>query len=318
MIKLSENETQIFDKIFKRIITLSDVAVINFINALFGKNFPLDSQVTHYATENVNGELKKTQSDSMLNINGSETFHIEVEINPNNQDMVLRIFEYGFMHAMKNKEIGKDKIKLKFPEPRVIYLEHSSSTPDKITLELDFPHQDSHEYKVPTMKFLKYSIEELNQQNMVILLPLYLLKLRKEIDKNPTEENAKILEELINEGIIKSIDENCKVGNITPEDAKVLINLLKKLYDYLYENVEILKEKEVAHMLAERLILEVEVAKEIGEEIGEARGEARGKALEKEDVARELLDMGMDIEQIMRATKLPYNSIQNLQMRASV
>ena len=233
MIRLSETEIQIFDKIFKRIITLSDVAVINFINALFNKDFPLDSQVTHYAMENVNDELKKTQSDSMLNINGSDTFHIEVEISPNNQDVVLRIFEYGFMNAMKNKETGKDKIKLKFPEPRVIYLEHSGATPDEITLELNFPHQDSWEYKVPTMKFLNYSVEELNQQNMVILLPLYLLSLRKEIAKNPTEENAKKLERLINEGIIKSIDANCKVGNITAEDAKVLINLLKKMYDYL-------------------------------------------------------------------------------------
>ena len=303
MIKLSENETQIFDRIFKRIITLSDVAVINFINALFDKKFPLDSQVTHYATENVNDDLKKTQSDSMLNINGAETFHIEVEINPNNRDMVLRVFEYGFINAMKNKETGKDKIKLKFPEPRVIYLEDSSATPDEITLELDFSHQDSYAYKVPTIKFLKYSIEELNQQNMVILLPLYLLKLRKEIDKNPTEESAKILEKLINEGIIKSIDENCKVGNITTEDAKVLINLLKKLYDYLYGTIEIFNEKEVDHMLAERLILEVDVAEE--------RGEERGKI----EVAKKLLKRGLTIEDISEDTGLPVDRIQKLQVQ---
>ena len=47
----NENITQIYDKVFKRILTLSNVAVINFINGIFGKNFPKDSKLTYNWTE---------------------------------------------------------------------------------------------------------------------------------------------------------------------------------------------------------------------------------------------------------------------------
>lgn len=49
---------------------------------------------------------------------------------------------------------------------------------------------------------------------MVILLPLYLLKLRREIRKKKSKENARALKRLIDDGIIKVIEENEKLGNI--------------------------------------------------------------------------------------------------------
>ena len=87
---LPESATQIYDKIFKRILSLSNVAVINFINALFDKNFPLNSKVYQHSEESVNGNLRKTFADSILSINDSETFHMEAEITPDDHDMVLR------------------------------------------------------------------------------------------------------------------------------------------------------------------------------------------------------------------------------------
>ena len=48
---------QIYDKAFKRILTLSDKAVINLINGLFGTDYPTNSKITYNWTEHEDKEL---------------------------------------------------------------------------------------------------------------------------------------------------------------------------------------------------------------------------------------------------------------------
>ena len=105
---------------------------------------------------------------------------MEAQIN-DDSTIVLRVFEYGFHDALRHQSLNKNKITLPFPEPMIIFLEHTDKTPDKVILELDFGTQGKFEYVVPAMKFLDYSVEELCNRRMVILLPLYLLRLRREI-----------------------------------------------------------------------------------------------------------------------------------------
>lgn len=48
----------LYDKIFKKILTLSSKAVINLINGLFNTNYPLNSNIQYNWTEFENDELK--------------------------------------------------------------------------------------------------------------------------------------------------------------------------------------------------------------------------------------------------------------------
>ena len=68
---------QLFDKIIKRAMRLSGRAVINFINGLFDKNFPVDSRVTYYSTENITDKFEKNVSDVIITINDTEKFLVE-------------------------------------------------------------------------------------------------------------------------------------------------------------------------------------------------------------------------------------------------
>jgi hypothetical protein len=74
-----ENIVQIYDKIFKRILTLSNKAMINFINGIFNKNFPSDSKLTYNWTENIKNNLEKTIADTIITVNNAEKFHAEVQ-----------------------------------------------------------------------------------------------------------------------------------------------------------------------------------------------------------------------------------------------
>ena len=306
---------QIYDKILKRILTLSAVAVLNLINGLFKTDFPLDSKIVYNWTESVDDKLGKTISDTILTIHIGEEihrFHIEAEIDctsTNDVSIVLRVFDYGYRDALKHREVDKDKITLKFPEPKIILLEHNSNSPDEVTLELDFGVKGKIDFSVPTVKFLDYSIEDLNSQRMVILLPLYLLKLRRAIDKAMKEgavrQSAQALKDLINNGILKVIEENKKAGHIDSYDAYVLAGLVRKLYDHLYGDIQEFEDEGVKSALDDMLLVEYE------EEILEARLTARMN--EKLEIAANLFGMGMSPTDVSKATKLPISIIEKLQ-----
>jgi len=306
-VQKEENITQIYDKIFKRILTLSNAAVVNFINGIFNRKFPKDSKLTYNWTENIKNNLEKTIADTIITVNGTEKFHVEIQIN-SDSTIALRVFDYGYQDALKYKKVENDRIILEFPQSKIIFLEHNSNTPDMVVLELQFKKQGKFEYKIPTMKFLNYSIEDLNKQHLVILLPLYLLKLRKEIEKEKSSENAVKLKALINDGIIKTIEDNEKAGNITHEDTIVLIGLLEKLYTYLYGSIKKFKEEGVKDMLSEKLILDIDRVMYKAEKDKE---KAEEKA--KLEIAKNMLDGGMAIEQVVNFTKLPLNKIKRLQ-----
>jgi hypothetical protein len=46
-------------------------------------------------------------SDTIVIIGGTHVFHIEAEIG-NDENIVVRVFEYGFMEGLRTKTVSKD------------------------------------------------------------------------------------------------------------------------------------------------------------------------------------------------------------------
>ena len=266
----SKKISQIFDKILKRILNLSKIAIISLINGIFNENFPLDSEISLCSTENIGISLSKTVADIIIVIrwgNKCRKFHIEGQINADSI-IVLRVFEYGFRDALKNQIVDGDRIILPFPAPVIIFLEHNDKTPDEVILELNFDGQGKYEYRVPTMKFLSYGVEELHKLGMTILLPFYLLKLRGEVrnvkrrkrnKEAALREKAIALRKLINEDIVPTIYHSVKSGVISHNDVYELLLLLQQMYDYLYGNIPEFEEEEVNSMIQGALVTEYDI-----------------------------------------------------------
>jgi len=234
---------QIYDKAFKRILTLSTKTVINLINGLFGTEYPLNSKITYNWTEHEDKNLKRTLSDSILTINGRDSYHMEAQMTED-EEIVFRVFEYGFGHAYKNRVIEENGEIMEFPQPCIIYLDEGKKDkiPDEYTLVLQFRDQGEFSYKVPIYKLQNISMQELNDKKLIALLPFLLLKLRKKLEKACNEENIKELKELILYDIIQTINKNKEVGNISQTDALDLIDLTTKLYLQIYSKYEELGE----------------------------------------------------------------------------
>jgi len=251
---MTTNLVHIYDKMCKRILTLSTKAVINLINGLYETDYPTDSTITYNWTEYEDQNLKRTLADTIITINNRFSYHMEIQMTVDDE-IVFRVIEYGFGHAYKNRICEKGKEVLPFPEPKVIYLSENNieSIPDKYSVELDFGAQGSFTYKVPVTVLQKITPEELTRRKMIILIPFYLLKLRSALTQSRSETNKKALKSLIENDIVNSIKMNLELGNISSEDGLALHNMIQKLYWHIYSDYEELED--ITMMIDESLDL---------------------------------------------------------------
>ena len=256
---MENNSHDIFDRIFKRIITLSSPTVINFINGIFEEDYPLDSELTYNWTESVDDKLKKTIADTIITINRTDSFHIEAQMYKDDNSIMLRMFDYGYNHSKKRPEdiYDDDGIRcggrLIFPKQVVIYLDSSKHIPDSYIITLVVEGGKEFSYSVPTIKFQDADMSEVIRKHMIILLPFKLLKIRERFKKeyesyteNGDNERLKnIVQELrdiYERDIIKTIEASFKNEEISRHDMEVLIKLTIRLFDHLYSKYSSLEE----------------------------------------------------------------------------
>lgn len=284
---MSQTIYHIYDKIFKKVLTLSSKSVINLINGLFETDYPEDSTIRYNWTEFVDGELKKTLADTILTINEKQSYHLEAQMTTD-ETIVLRVFKYGFSHANRNLVSNETCSELCFPEPKIIYFAPEKSIPEEYTLRLNFGSQGYFDYKVSAFLFNQISAQELNQKKMIILIPFMLLKLRDAMSKSRSKDNLEALKNLIQHDILESIEENLRLNNITQMDARKLRRYTHKLYEHIYSHYEELEE--LNEMTDESLMLDIDIIEKEHEqrleEMERAIEEKRNVIKEQEDTIK--------------------------------
>ena len=189
---MSMNEFyHIYDKAFKRILTLSEKTVINLINGLFDTDYPTDSKITYNWTEHEDKELKRTLADSILTINGRDSYHIEAQMTED-EEIVFLFIENGFGHAYKNLEelqnfVVDDIIDSIYKNEAVGNISHSDAL-DLIELTT----------KLYMKTYLKYKeLEDLTMRMCDQSLELISDKYEKTVEE--LEEEVKCKDGVINE-----------------------------------------------------------------------------------------------------------------------
>jgi hypothetical protein len=253
---MSDTIFHIYDKTFKKVLTLSSVAVINMINGLFDTDYPTDSTITYNWTEFEDEELKKVLADTILTINGRYSYHIEAQMTKDD-NIIFRMFDYGYRHAERNKSVQEDSYTLYFPEPKIIYFSTNGTIPNDYTVKLHFGSQGEFPFHVPVFNYLKTTPAELTQKKLVILIPFELLKLQKIMKKERSPENLEALKNLIQNDILGSINENLRAGNITVDDSRLLRCYTQKLYDHIYSHYE--EMEELNEMTDESFMVDYEI-----------------------------------------------------------
>jgi hypothetical protein len=246
---------QLFDLMFKFILQeASGLAIIHLLNTLFRKNLPLDTPVSFGHNENVEDQekrLAKRQSDIILRA-GKRGFLTEIQ-SGDDLNIALRVFEYAFAYARKQKppDEGGAVITFSLPEALIIHLEHTAKTPDTATLRIELSDGTPFEYTAPVFKLSNFSLEELEAQRLYLLFPFHIVEYR---DAASNKEDRKEVAAQVALAINKSeemLDRACDEGVITDGDAVMIMERIAHMYVELYGTYEEFREE---HMkLKERL-----------------------------------------------------------------
>ena len=176
---MSEN-SKIYDITFKRMFRLSGRMLIKFVNKVFEKNFPLDSEIKFLDPNSEDEENAILEKDIYFEICG-ERFQIEAQTYWD--DMMFRLFEY----AVSNPGDGYEKTdechaEYRMPKQAVVFLKGKNRKHDKLYIKLILPDDQEVEYSVKAVRALSYTPQELVENDLEILLPFQIIRMYNRVN----------------------------------------------------------------------------------------------------------------------------------------
>ena len=321
------------DKILKRLFTLKNtIPIIDFLNAAYNDNISYEAKL-YYADKEINNYNKKINryisfyADMYIKvIDREKIYEYEIEFQTVYENsMAIRMFRYGFERAVKLADynsIKEGKIKMKLPDPYLIVLEEDKDIPENIYLEIEIPKQNSVTYSCKVLKYFTYNIDTLLNENMYLLLPLQIFKLRRKmyqisnsnlpIDKKKNKMIGVYNQlKIVIEDTLKAIDLSYNNSKINLEDYDEMTSAIENINSYflgMYGKYTDFDEevKEMVKSFYDPKVEERGVQK--GIEKGIEKGVERGKI----EIASEMIKEGESIEKIKKYTKLEENKILEL------
>ena len=298
-----QNENLSFDNMVKELLGETPKEdVIRFINAIYDENFPLDSSVTRLATESHNDNQFRN-SDVMIKIEEC-VFHIEVESDDKNSEMALRIFSYGYRHALlQDKTVTRDSIVLNFPTSVVIYLRSTDKTPTELTITLNLTNKESFSYKILTKRIGDYTPESLKDGSLYALGQFYPMKYERLLEK---KHDAEVEEKLASEltSIFDWIDEKVKNGEISKSYAALFMDGLMKTTTKATSKAQIINEEAFGNIMEN-----IQRRKYV---LDPLNWREEGRQEERLETARKMKQKNLPFETIRECTELPMDTIQAL------
>ena len=255
-------EAQLWDEILKKETFLMPEQLFPLIREIYQKSYPKDTPVkplgTEYSVERSDTrEITSVRADVTVLVGSHDIYHFECE-SKNDKTMVIRMFEYDVHISLSYKE---SPMSLEFPRSAVLYLQDNSNIPDELSCMIHFSDGGTYPYKVPTVKVQTYSLEEIKDRHLCILIPFLPLRFRKHL-RSPKSRQEFDVDELTSfyQEIILILNEETGNGYLSENNRNVILNLLNKsLIRVFYSDERLLKEV----VVMTEPILELEIEKYI-------------------------------------------------------
>ncbi len=249
-------EAQLWDEIFKKEAYIMQEQFFPLIREIHGKIYQNGTSVnplaTEYPIERVSTkEITSVRSDITVRVGEQAIYHFECEISYD-KHMVLRMLEYdthialeypGFSPVFEQSRTGLD-VELSFPYSAVIYLQDNKNIPDNLSCKIRFPDGAVYEYKVPALCVQSYTLEEIQEKHLNVLIPFLPLRFRKYL---PPRRKMQIKNgELTSfyQAIILILEKEVSSGFLKEDSRKAILSFLRKSmvrvfykYETLFEEV---------------------------------------------------------------------------------
>ena len=249
---------KIYDITFKKMFRLSGRMLIRFVNKVFEKNFPLDSEVKFLDPNSEDEENEILEKDIYFEICG-ERFQIEAQSYWD--DMMFRLFEYAVSdHRKSYTKTDAYHAVYRMPKQAVVFLKGKSKSRNKLFIKLILPDDQEVEYSVNAVRALSYTPQELAENDLEILLPFQIIRMYNRVNdyKSYTDKNKEqFLHDFRNmcNDIRNTMDSLLKDERITNDEYREMLNIIKSLKAYLYSSIDDISIKGADSMLNEKIIL---------------------------------------------------------------
>ena len=269
-------EAQLWDEIFKKEAFLMSEQIFPLILEVHGKAYPKDTPIKPLATEfsverSPKKEITSIRADITLLVNERDIYHFECQIEQDGT-MVLRMFEYDTHIALSypaktysdlnSPQSDNHQIHLRFPNSAVLYLQDTKHSPDELKCQIQFQDGGTYEYTVPVLKVQSYSLEEIQQKHLCVLIPFLPLRFRKHLRRDRQSQKIHFnleKEELTSfyQRLILMLEEEVTAGYLSENNRNAIISLLNKsMIRVFYQDESLIKE--VIEMTEPILELEIE------------------------------------------------------------
>ncbi len=205
--------------------------------------------------------------------------------------------------ALDEGEVTEETLTVTFPNTAVLYLRTFKKTPDKMKYVIVTPG-GTVQYDVPIMKIQTYSLKDMFEKGLLMLIPFYIFSHEKSFPEYNSNEQK--LEELKAEYqiILDRLDELEQQAVIGAFDKRTIIEIsgdVIKAIAQKYENVQ----KGVGDMMGGALI-ETEARRILNKGISETKKETALRMLKRGKMTVEEIaeDSGLSIAEVEQLAAL--------------
>ncbi len=291
-----------YDDAFHTLLKACTPLILPVINEMFGEHYTGEEQITflseRFQMNQKSGESRKRITDSTFTVSGAVSKHYLLEAQSTvDNSMVVRIFEYSTLAALDTGELTGDTLHVTIPQCGILFFRSNSNTPDRMHINIDTPGGDL-TFDVQVLKTQQYTIDEIFEKNLLMLIPFHIFSHEKELMEYNTKEEK--LRELETEyaAVIDRLKNLKEDGQLTEYQHRMLLDMSRTVLINLAADYDKIKEG-VGEIMGGNFI-ETEASRiyHEGEKRGEARGEARGEERKSRRTALRLYARGETFSEI--------------------
>ena len=167
-----------YDSVFWTSVVRMTRFIIPLVNEAFGEHYTDKAEVNlipgKQSTEQTDSSFVEREMDAFAKLTesgASKNYHFEVETGID-RSFAIRIAEYAAGAAQENVTLTETGAKTVIPYSAVIFLRARDEIPDKLRMEIEYPGGVV-SYDAPVMKIKNYSVKELIDKRLLLLLPFY-------------------------------------------------------------------------------------------------------------------------------------------------
>ena len=310
--------SDIYDGAFRTILNDCRKLVIPVINEIFGEDYTGNEKIEFFPNEHFIDQQdeadKKRITDTNFRITGTTTkkYHLECESSYPDGRITIRIFEYDAQIALDEGEITEETLTVTFPNTAVLYLRVRKKTPDKMKYVIITPG-GTVQYDIPVMKVQTYSLDEIFEKRLLMLIPFYIFSHEKNFQEYNSSSQKMADLEAEYKKILQRLDVLEKHGIIGAFDKRTIIELSNDVIKEItqkFKNVQ----KGMGDIMGGALIeTDARIILNQGISQGISQGKILGIDEEKKKTAARMLKKGkLSIEEVAEYSGLTVEEVEQL------